>query len=200
MSGHRSFCLVLVALLLFTSLGTAMAAAPAQGDAAKEIVFMDNQSGANFQQWFQTIALPAARRSPGHQDQVRRGPGRRNLREDEGLERGPGRLCRPLPQVCRQAHQRGQDPARDTQPGKDPQHGQDRPVLQKSTEGVEINNKAVAYWYSTYALVYNCELRHEAAQVLEGVLRPARGVQRARSASSGPTPSPALAGGSRMPS
>ena len=65
MSGHRSFCLVLVALLLFTSLGTAMAAAPAQGDAAKEIVFMDNQSGANFQQWFQTIALPAAEEALG---------------------------------------------------------------------------------------------------------------------------------------
>jgi len=29
-------------------------------EAPKEIVFMDTQSGANFQQWFQTIALPAA--------------------------------------------------------------------------------------------------------------------------------------------
>ena len=28
--------------------------------APKEIVFQDTQSGANFQQWFQTIALPAA--------------------------------------------------------------------------------------------------------------------------------------------
>jgi len=28
--------------------------------APKEIVFMDSQSGANFQQWWQTIALPAA--------------------------------------------------------------------------------------------------------------------------------------------
>jgi len=144
-------------LLLFTSLGTAMAAAPAQGDAAKEIVFMDNQSGANFQQWFQTIALPAAEEALGMKIKYVVGNDAEIFEKMKAWKEGQGDFAVLFPQSAAQIIKDGKIPLETLTPEKIPNMAKVDPVLQKSTAGVEVNNKAVPYWYSTYALIYNAD-------------------------------------------
>jgi ABC-type uncharacterized transport system YnjBCD substrate-binding protein len=118
------------------------------------IVFMDDQSGANFQQWFQTIALPAAEKALGIKIEYVVGKDAEIFEKMKAWEPGKGDFAVLFPKSAAALLSAGL-PVETLSPDKIPNMAKIDPRLQESSEGVAINNQAVAYWFSTYCLVYN---------------------------------------------
>lgn len=149
----RHFWLVVMTLSLIIGLFPGLAAAQS-GDVAGEIVFMDSQSGANFQQWFQTIAIPAAEEALGIKIKYVVGKDAEIFERMKAWKQGEGDIAvlfaKSTPKLLTEGI-----PVETLSADKIPNMAKINPQYQESAEGVEINNKAAAYWYSTYALVYN---------------------------------------------
>ena len=119
-----------------------------------KIVFMDNQSGANFQQWFQTIALPAAQKALGIEIEYVVGKDAEIFEKMKAWQPGQGDFAVMFPKSAAALLSSG-IPVETLSPEKIPNMAKVDPRLQESSEGVAINNQAVAYWFSTYCLVYD---------------------------------------------
>ena len=124
---------------------------------SKEIVFQDNQSGSNFQQWFQTIALPAAEKATGIKINYVVGKDAEIFEKMKAWEPGKGDFAVLFPKSAA-ALIKSEIPVEILSPDKIPNMAKVDPKLQTSSEGVPIEDKAVAYWFSTYALVWNSDL------------------------------------------
>jgi putative spermidine/putrescine transport system substrate-binding protein len=119
-----------------------------------EIVFMDDQSGANFQQWFQTIALPSAEEALGFKVKYVVGKDAETFERMKAWKEGEGDFAVLFPKSL--AKLIGEKIALETlTPEKIPNMAKVQPNLQIKTEGVDINNLGVAYWDTTYALIYD---------------------------------------------
>jgi ABC-type uncharacterized transport system YnjBCD substrate-binding protein len=121
---------------------------------SSKIVFMDNQSGANFQQWFQTIALPAAEKALGIKIEYVVGKDAEIFEKMKAWEPGKGDFAVLFPKSAAALLSAG-IPVETLSPDKIPNMAKIDPRLQESSEGVAINDQAVAYWFSTYCLIYN---------------------------------------------
>ncbi len=119
-----------------------------------KIVFMDDQSGANFQQWFQTIALPAAEQALGIKIDYVVGKDAEIFEKMKAWEPGKGDFAVFFPKSAAALIKAG-IPLETLSPDKIPNMAKVDPRLQESSEGVAINNLAVAYWFSTYCLIYD---------------------------------------------
>jgi len=119
-----------------------------------EIVFMDDASGANFQQWFQTIALPSAEEALGLKIQYVVGRDAETFEKMKAWEEGKGDFA-VLFVGSTSALLKSGIPLEDLTPAKIPNMAKIDPNLMISADGVPLNNKAVAYWFSSYALVYD---------------------------------------------
>ncbi len=119
-----------------------------------EIVFMDDASGANFQQWFQTIALPSAEQALGFKIQYIVGRDAETFEKMKAWEAGKGDFA-VLFVGSTSALLKSGIPLEDLTPDKIPNMAKIDPSLMISADGVPLNNKAVAYWFSTYALIYD---------------------------------------------
>jgi ABC-type uncharacterized transport system YnjBCD substrate-binding protein len=155
---YKRFWLLLVTSLLIASFGVNPTAAQPNVQMPTEIVFMDSQSGANFQQWFQTIALPAAEEALGFKIKYVVGQDAEIFEKMKAWKPGEGDFAVFFPKSAPKIISEGQIPLETLTPEKIPNMAKVDPVLQKSSAGVPISNKAVAYWYSTYALIYNSAL------------------------------------------
>ena len=122
--------------------------------APREIVFMDSQSGANFQQWFQTIALPAAEEFLGVKIKYVVGSDAEIIERMKAWKPGQGDITVLFPKSTALFIKTSQIPLETLTTDKIPNMAKIDPSLQ-STEGVDVANKAAAYWFSTYALIYN---------------------------------------------
>lgn len=163
MFGHKQFRWVLLVHLVVASLfiaGLPVYAAEPTVEMPSEIVFMDAQSGANFQQWFQTLALPAAEEVLGFKIKYVVGNDAEVAERMKAWNEGEGDFAVLFPKSAAKFISEGM-PLETLSPEKIPNMAKVDPVLQESSAGVPINNKAVAYWYSTYALVYNSEFIKE---------------------------------------
>lgn len=129
------------------------AAAPA-AELPKEIVFMDCQSGANFQQWFQTISLPAAEEALGFKIKYVVGNDAETFERMKAWKQGEGDIAVLFPKSVSKLLTE-KIPVETLSPEKIPNMAKVDPVYQESIDGVPVNNQAVAYWYSTYALIYD---------------------------------------------
>jgi putative spermidine/putrescine transport system substrate-binding protein len=121
-----------------------------------EIVFMDDQSGANFQLWFQTYALPSAEEALGFKINYVVGSDAETYERMKAWKEGEGDFAVLFPKSTG-ALLSEDIPLETLTPEKIPNMVKIDPVLQVASGGVPINDKAVAYWYSTYALIYNSE-------------------------------------------
>jgi putative spermidine/putrescine transport system substrate-binding protein len=126
-------------------------------ESPKEIVFMDTQSGANFQQWFQTIALPAAQEALGIKIKYVVGKDSEIFERMKAWKEGIGDIAVLYPKSTAALIKERKIPIETFTPEKVPNMAKIDPFLQESTEGVAINNKALAYFYTTYALIYNSQ-------------------------------------------
>jgi putative spermidine/putrescine transport system substrate-binding protein len=121
---------------------------------SSKIVFMDDQSGANFQQWFQTIALPAAEKALGIKIDYVVGKDAEIFEKMKAWQPGQGDFAVLFPKSAAALLKAG-IPVETLSPDKIPNMAKVDPRLQEASEGVTINNQAVAYWFSTYCLIYN---------------------------------------------
>jgi len=156
---HKKFGLVLLIAVVMTSLlgvSVPLYAAEPGADLPDEIVFMDDQSGANFQQWFQTLALPAAEEVLGFKIKYVVGKDAETFERMKAWKEGEGDFAVLFPKSTPQLLSEN-IPLETLTPEKVPNMVKIDPVLQVSSGGVPINDKAVAYWYSTYALIYNSQ-------------------------------------------
>ena len=155
-SQNRSQLLLLTALLMLSLVVVSfpVSAAEPAVEPSKEIVFMDDQSGANFQQWFQTIALPAAEEVLGIKIKYVVGKDAETFERMKAWKEGEGDFAVLFPKSTGKLLSEG-IPLETLTPDKVPNMTKIDPVLQVSSGGIPIDNKAVAYWYSTYALIYN---------------------------------------------
>jgi putative spermidine/putrescine transport system substrate-binding protein len=127
----------------------------------KEIVFMDSQSGANFQQWFQTIALPSAEEALGFKIKYVVGSDSEIFERMKAWKPGEGDIAVLFPKSVSKLFSE-KIPLETLSPEKIPNMAKVDPIYQESIDGVPINNMAVAYWYSTYALIYDTQYVKEA--------------------------------------
>ncbi len=125
--------------------------------APKEIVFMDSQSGANFQQWWQTIALPAAEEYLDVKIKYVVGSDAEIVERMKAWKPGQGDITVLFPKSTALMIKTSQVPLETLTPDKIPNMVKIDPILQQSTEGVPVANKGAAYWWSTYALIYNSD-------------------------------------------
>ena len=163
MLGYKQLRFVLFVQLVVASLliaGLPAYAADPDVEMPAEIVFMDAQSGANFQQWFQTIALPAAEEVLGFKIKYVVGKDAEIIERMKAWKEGEGDFAVLFPKSIPQLLS-ADVPLETLSPDKIPNMAKVDPVLQESSAGVAINNMAVAYWYSTYALVYNSDFIKE---------------------------------------
>jgi putative spermidine/putrescine transport system substrate-binding protein len=123
--------------------------------ASKEIVFMDSQSGANFQQWWQTIALPAAEDFLGVKIKYVVGSDAEIIERMKAWKAGQGDITVLFPKSTALFIKTSQVQLENLTTAKVPNMAKIDPVLQTSTEGVPVANKGAAYWFSTYALIYD---------------------------------------------
>lgn len=160
---HKKYGLALLTLFLLATLpvvGVPVQAAEPDVELPDEIVFMDDQSGANFQQWFQTLALPAAEEVLGFKINYVVGKDAETFERMKAWKEGEGDFAVLFPKSTGKLL--SEDiPLETLSPEKIPNMAKVDPVLQESSSGVPIDNKAVAYWYSTYALMYNSALIDE---------------------------------------
>jgi putative spermidine/putrescine transport system substrate-binding protein len=126
--------------------------------APKEIVFQDNQSGANFQQWFQTIALPAAEEFLGVKIKYVVGSDAETIERMKAWKTGQGDITVLFPKSLALYIKTPQIQLDPLSLDKVPNIAKIDPVLQQATEGVPVASMGAAYWYSTYALIYNSDL------------------------------------------
>jgi putative spermidine/putrescine transport system substrate-binding protein len=120
----------------------------------EKIVFMDDQSGANFQQWFQTIALPEAEKALGFKIEYVVGKDAETFEKMKAWKEGEGDFAVLFPKSLA-ALIKAEIPVEDLSPEKIPNMAKILPALQESTEGVPVANKGAAYWFSTYALIWD---------------------------------------------
>ncbi len=157
----RKILIVLLVLAFAATLASATggqeSTAKKGTDAPKEIVFMDTQSGANFQQWFQTIALPAAQEALGIKIKYVVGKDSEIFERMKAWKEGKGDIAVLYPKSTATIIKEGKIPVEVFSPDKVPNMTKIDPALQVSTEGIAINNKALAYFYTTYALIYNSQ-------------------------------------------
>jgi putative spermidine/putrescine transport system substrate-binding protein len=126
--------------------------------APKEIVFMDSQSGANFQEWWQTIALPAAEEVLGVKIRYVVGSDAEIIERMKAWKPGQGDITVLFPKSLALFIKTPQVQLENLTPAIIPNMAKIDPVLQVSTEGIPVANKGAAYWWSTYALIYNADL------------------------------------------
>lgn len=157
----RKILIVLLVLAFAATLASATggqeSTAKKGTDVPKEIVFMDTQSGANFQQWFQTIALPAAQEALGIKIKYVVGKDSEIFERMKAWKEGKGDIAVLYPKSTATIIKEGKIPVEVFSPDKVPNMTKIDPALQVSTEGIAINNKALAYFYTTYALIYNSQ-------------------------------------------
>ena len=151
---NKKFGLILLTSLLMASL--LLVGFPIHAAEPDEIVFMDDQSGANFQQWFQTLALPAAEEVLGFKIRYMVGSDAETFERMKAWKEGEGDFAVLFPKSTGKLL--SEDiPLETLTPEKIPNMVKVDPVLMESSSGIPIDDKAVAYWYSTYALMYNSE-------------------------------------------
>ncbi|MGA2974090.1 MAG: extracellular solute-binding protein [Spirochaetia bacterium] len=143
---------------LFTILFVLAVVAASSFAAPKEIVFMDSQSGANFQQWFQTIALPAAEEFLGVKIKYVVGSDAEIIERMKAWKTGQGDITVLFPKSLALFIKTNQVKLDTLTTAKIPNMAKIDPDLQVSTEGIPVANKGAAYWWSTYALIYNSDL------------------------------------------
>jgi putative spermidine/putrescine transport system substrate-binding protein len=122
----------------------------------EEIVFMDDQSGANFQQWFQSFALPSAEEALGFKINYVVGKDAETFERMKAWKPGEGDFAVLFPKSMAKLLME-EIPLETLTPEKVPNMAKIDPVLMESKDGVPVNNKGAAYWYTTYALIYNSE-------------------------------------------
>lgn len=125
--------------------------------APKEIVFMDSQSGANFQQWWQTIALPAAEEYLDVKIKYVVGSDAEIIERMKAWKPGQGDITVLFPKSTALLIKTSQVPLETLSTDKIPNMAKIDPILQQATEGIPVANKGAAYWWSTYALIYNSD-------------------------------------------
>jgi putative spermidine/putrescine transport system substrate-binding protein len=151
---NKKFGLILLTSLLMASL--LLVSSPIHAAEPDEIVFMDDQSGANFQQWFQTLAIPAAEEVLGIKINYVVGKDAETFERMKAWKEGEGDFAVLFPKSTGKLL--SEDiPLETLTPEKIPNMVKVDPVLMEATSGIPIDDKAVAYWYSTYALMYNSE-------------------------------------------
>jgi putative spermidine/putrescine transport system substrate-binding protein len=151
---NKKFGLILLTSLLMASL--LLVSFPVHAEEPVEIVFMDDQSGANFQQWFQTLAIPAAEEVLGIKINYVVGKDAETFERMKAWKEGEGDIAVLFPKSTGKLL--SEDiPLETLTPEKIPNMVKVDPVLMEATSGIPIDDKAVAYWYSTYALMYNSE-------------------------------------------
>jgi ABC-type uncharacterized transport system YnjBCD substrate-binding protein len=138
-----------VVLFVLAAFAAASFAAP------KEIVFMDSQSGANFQQWWQTIALPAAEDFLGVKIKYVVGSDAEIIERMKAWRPGQGDITVLFPKSLALFVKTPQVQLQTLTPDKIPNMRKIDPSLMVSTEGVPVGGKGAAYWVSTYALIYD---------------------------------------------
>jgi putative spermidine/putrescine transport system substrate-binding protein len=132
-------------------------AAAASFAAPKEIVFMDSQSGANFQEWWQTIALPAAEDALDVKIKYVVGSDSEIIERMKAWKAGQGDIAVLFPKSMSLFIKTPQIQLESITTDKVPNLKKVDPSLQIATDGVPVQNKGAAYWWSTYALIYNSQ-------------------------------------------
>jgi len=140
---------------IFTVLLILVIAAASSFGAPKEIVFMDSQSGANFQEWWQTIALPAAEEFLGVKIKYVVGSDAEIIERMKAWKTGQGDITVLFPKSLALFIKTGQVPLENLTTAIIPNMAKIDPALQTATEGIPVANKGAAYWWSTYALIYD---------------------------------------------
>jgi putative spermidine/putrescine transport system substrate-binding protein len=129
---------------------------PAQAGAPIELVMADSQSGANFQAYWQKYVIPAVRQSLGVNLKYLVTSDAEQIQKTKAWKPGQGDFHILFPKSIATWVKSGV-PLETLNTTNVPNSAKIDPRYLKSDEGIELQSKAVLYWRTSYALIYNSQ-------------------------------------------
>jgi len=129
---------------------------PAQAGAPTELVMVDSQSGANFQAYWQKYVIPAVKQSLGVNLKYLVSSDAEQIQKVKAWKPGLGDAHILFPKSIASWVKSGV-PLETLNTSNIPNSAKIDPQYLKTDEGVELQSKAVLYWRTSYALIYNSQ-------------------------------------------
>jgi len=129
---------------------------PAQAGAPTELVLVDSQSGANFQAYWQKYVIPAVKQSLGVNLKYLVSSDAEQIQKVKAWKPGLGDAHILFPKSIASWVKSGV-PLETLNTSNIPNSAKIDPQYLKTDEGVELQSKAVLYWRTSYALIYNSQ-------------------------------------------
>ena len=129
---------------------------PAQAGAPTELVLVDSQSGANFQAYWQKYVIPAVKQSLGVNLKYLVSSDAEQIQKVKAWKPGQGDAHILFPKSIASWVKSGV-PLETLNTSNIPNSAKIDPQYLKTDEGVELQSKAVLYWRTSYALIYNSQ-------------------------------------------
>jgi putative spermidine/putrescine transport system substrate-binding protein len=129
---------------------------PAHAGAPTELVMADSQSGANFQAYWQKYVIPAVRQSLGVNLKYLVTSDAEQIQKTKAWKPGQGDFHILFPKSIATWVKSGV-PLETLNTTNVPNSAKIDPRYLKSDEGIELQSKAVLYWRTSYALIYNSQ-------------------------------------------
>jgi len=145
--------LLVISGLVFIPLA---APSPAGAGAPTELVMADSQSGANFQAYWQKYVIPAVRQSLGVNLKYLVTSDAEQIQKVKAWKPGQGDAHILFPKSIASWVKSGV-PLETLNTSNIPNSAKIDPQYLKTDEGVELQSKAVLYWRTSYALIYNSQ-------------------------------------------
>jgi putative spermidine/putrescine transport system substrate-binding protein len=129
---------------------------PAHAGAPTELVMADSQSGANFQAYWQKYVIPAVRQSLGVNLKYLVTSDAEQIQKTKAWKPGQGDFHILFPKSIATWVKSGV-PLETLNTTNVPNSAKIDPRYLRSDEGIELQSKAVLYWRTSYALIYNSQ-------------------------------------------
>jgi len=129
---------------------------PAQAGAPSELVLVDSQSGANFQAYWQKYVIPAVKQSLGVNLKYLVSSDAEQIQKVKAWRPGQGDAHILFPKSIASWVKSGV-PLETLSTSNIPNSAKIDPQYLKTDEGVNLQSKAVLYWRTSYALIYNSQ-------------------------------------------
>ena len=157
MKGNRWSIIIALSVVLATVVAACAPAStptPAPKPPVTEIVMADGQSGANFQQYFQKVALPAVKSATGISVKYVVTTDAEQFEKMKAWKPGAGDIHLYFAKNMAAAVSSGV-PWEVLDTTKVPNLAKEDPADLKSAAGVDLKGAGAAFWKSSYALIYN---------------------------------------------
>jgi putative spermidine/putrescine transport system substrate-binding protein len=129
---------------------------PATAGAPTELVMADSQSGANFQAYWQKYVIPAVKQALGVNVKYLVTSDAEQIQKTKAWKPGQGDVHILFPKSIATWVKSGV-PLETLTPANIPNAAKIDPQYLKMDEGVDLQSKAVLYWRTSYALIYNSQ-------------------------------------------